>query len=60
MNQRPRALKEDHILEEELGTDGRLFVHQPDAANEERPASLDPELGWAEKNAEGVDTGMGR
>lgn len=45
---------EDHIIEEKLGTDGLLFVYQPEAANEERPAPFAPEtLGWTEGNAKG-------
>ncbi|WP_433136917.1 hypothetical protein ACQPZ8_32965 [Actinomadura nitritigenes] len=56
----PACPERDHILEEELGIDGLPFVYRPDAANEGRPASLDPEtLGWAEENAKGADTGMG-
>ncbi|KAB2390520.1 tyrosine-type recombinase/integrase [Actinomadura montaniterrae] len=48
------AKLEDHIIEEELGTDGLLFVYQPETANEERPTPLDPEaLGWTEENAKG-------
>lgn len=48
------AILEDHIIEEKLGTDGLLFIYQPEAANEEPFAPLDPEtLGWSEENTKG-------